>query len=75
MRVAQPEAWSQRRWVWLAPHVALVVTWVLVVWVFLPVSEFEWLLFYRITFVFFTDLEGGGAAVSAVLDSAGGDWP
>ena len=51
------------------------MTWVLVVWVFLPVSEFEWLLFYRITFVFFTDLEGGGAAVSAVLDSAGGDWP
>ena len=37
VRMAQPEAWPQRRWAWLAPHVALVVAWVLLVGVFLPV--------------------------------------
>ena len=37
VRVAQPESWRQRRWAWLAPHVALVVAWVLLVGVFLPV--------------------------------------
>lgn len=37
VQVAQPEAWPQRRWAWLAPHVALVVAWVLLVGVFLPV--------------------------------------
>ena len=37
VQLAQPEAWSQRRWVWLAPYAALVVAWVGLVGVFLPV--------------------------------------
>ena len=37
VRVAQPEAWSQRRWAWLGPYAALVVAWIGLVGVFLPV--------------------------------------
>lgn len=37
VQLAQPEAWSQRRWVWLAPSAALVVAWIGLVGVFLPV--------------------------------------
>ena len=37
VQVAQPESWRQRRWAWVAPHVALVVAWVGLVGVFLPV--------------------------------------
>lgn len=37
VRMAQPGAWAQRRWAWLAPHVVLVVAWVGLVGVFLPV--------------------------------------
>ena len=37
VQLAQPEAWSQRRWVWLAPYAALVVAWIGMVGVFLPV--------------------------------------
>lgn len=38
VRVAQLEAWSQRRWAWLAPYAALVAAWIGLVGVFLPVS-------------------------------------
>lgn len=37
VRMAQPEAWAQRRWVWLAPYAVLVVAWIGLVGVFLPV--------------------------------------
>ena len=37
VQLAQPEARSQRRWVWLAPYAALVVAWIGLVGVFLPV--------------------------------------
>lgn len=37
VRVAQPEAWAQRRWAWLVPYAVLVVAWVGLVGVFLPV--------------------------------------
>ena len=37
VRMAQPGAWSQRRWAWLAPYSALVTAWVGLVGVFLPV--------------------------------------
>ena len=37
VQLAQPEAWSQRRWVWLAPYAALVAAWIGMVGVFLPV--------------------------------------
>ena len=37
VRVAQPDAWSQRRWAWLAPYAALVAAWIGLVGVFLPV--------------------------------------
>ena len=37
VQLAQPEAWSQRRWAWLAPHVGLVVAWIGLVGAFLPV--------------------------------------
>ena len=37
VQLAQPEAWAQRRWVWLAPYAALVVAWIGLVGVFLPV--------------------------------------
>jgi len=37
VRVAQPGAWSQRRWAWLAPYAALVAAWIGLVGVFLPV--------------------------------------
>ena len=37
VQLAQPEAWAQRRWAWLAPYAALVVAWVGLVGVFLPV--------------------------------------
>lgn len=37
VRVAQPGAWSQRRWAWLAPYAVLVVAWIGLVGVFLPV--------------------------------------
>lgn len=37
VQLAQPEAWSQRRWAWLAPYAALVVAWIGLVGVFLPV--------------------------------------
>lgn len=37
VQLAQPEAWSQRRWALLAPYAALVVAWVGLVGVFLPV--------------------------------------
>ncbi|WP_315066306.1 hypothetical protein [Actinomyces oris] len=37
VRVAQPEAWARRRWVWLAPYAALGVAWIGLVGVFLPV--------------------------------------
>ena len=37
VQLAQPEAWSQRRWAWLAPYAALIATWVGLVGVFLPV--------------------------------------
>lgn len=38
VQLAQPEAWSQRRWAWLVPYAALVAAWVGLVGVFLPVS-------------------------------------
>lgn len=37
VQMAQPEAWFQRRWVWLVPYAALVVAWIGLVGVFLPV--------------------------------------
>lgn len=37
VQLAQPEAWAQRRWAWLAPYAALVVAWIGLVGVFLPV--------------------------------------
>lgn len=37
VQLAQPEAWSQRRWAWLAPYAALVVAWIGLVGVFVPV--------------------------------------
>lgn len=37
VQLAQPEAWAQRRWAWLAPYAALVVAWIVLVGVFLPV--------------------------------------
>ena len=37
VQMAQPEAWAQRRWAWLAPHVGLVVAWIVLVGAFLPV--------------------------------------
>lgn len=37
VQLAQPEAWSQRRWVWLVPYAALVAAWIGLVGVFLPV--------------------------------------
>jgi len=37
VQMAQPEAWAQRRWAWLAPYSALVVAWIVLVGVFLPV--------------------------------------
>lgn len=37
VHLAQPEAWAQRRWVWLAPYAVLVVAWIGLVGVFLPV--------------------------------------
>ena len=37
VQLAQPEAWAQRRWAWLAPHVGLVVAWIVLVGAFLPV--------------------------------------
>ena len=37
VQLAQPGAWSQRRWAWLAPYSALVTAWVGLVGVFLPV--------------------------------------
>lgn len=37
VQLAQPEARSQRRWVWLAPYAALVVAWIGLVGVLLPV--------------------------------------
>lgn len=37
VQLAQPEAWSQRRWAWLAPYAVLVVAWIVLVGVFLPV--------------------------------------
>ena len=37
VRMAQPGAWSQRRWAWLAPYSALVTAWGGLVGVFLPV--------------------------------------
>lgn len=37
VRVAQPEAWAQRRWAWLVPYAVLVVAWIGLVGVFLPV--------------------------------------
>ena len=37
VRMAQPGAWAQRRWAWLAPYSALVTAWVGLVGVFLPV--------------------------------------
>ena len=38
VQMAQPEAWAQRRWAWLAPYAVLVVAWVGLVGVFLPVA-------------------------------------
>lgn len=37
VQLAQPEAWAQRRWAWLAPYAALVVAWIGLVGVFVPV--------------------------------------
>ena len=37
VQLAQPEAWAQRRWAWLAPYAVLVVAWIVLVGVFLPV--------------------------------------
>ena len=37
VQMAQPEAWAQRRWAWLAPYAVLVVAWIVLVGVFLPV--------------------------------------
>ena len=37
VQLAQPEAWSQRRWAWLAPYAALVVAWIGLVGVFVRV--------------------------------------
>ena len=37
VQLAQPEAWSQRRWAWLVPYAVLVVAWIVLVGVFLPV--------------------------------------
>lgn len=37
VQLAQPEAWAQRRWAWLAPYAVLVVAWIGLVGVFLPV--------------------------------------
>ena len=37
VQLAQPEAWAQRRWVWLTPYAALVTAWIGLVGVFLPV--------------------------------------
>ncbi len=37
VRVAQPDAWAQRRWAWLAPYAVLVAAWIGLVGVFLPV--------------------------------------
>lgn len=37
VQLAQPEAWPQRRWVWLAAYAVLVVAWIGLVGVFLPV--------------------------------------
>ena len=37
VQLAQPGAWSQRRWAWLAPYAALVAVWIGLVGVFLPV--------------------------------------
>lgn len=37
VQMAQPEAWAQRRWAWLAPYAVLVVAWIGLVGVFLPV--------------------------------------
>ena len=37
VQLAQPEAWAQRRWVWLAAYAVLVVAWIGLVGVFLPV--------------------------------------
>lgn len=37
VQLAQPGAWSQRRWAWLAAYAALVTAWVGLVGVFLPV--------------------------------------
>ena len=36
VQLAQPEAWSQRRWAW-APYAALVTAWIGLIGVFLPV--------------------------------------
>lgn len=37
VQLAQPEAWAQRRWVWLTPYAALVAAWIGLAGVFLPV--------------------------------------
>ena len=37
VQLAQPEAWSQRRWAWLIPYAALVAAWIGLVGVLLPV--------------------------------------
>lgn len=37
VQLAQPEAWAQRRWAWLAPYAVLIATWIGLVGVFLPV--------------------------------------
>ena len=37
VQLAQPEAWAQRRWAWLAPYAALLAAWIGLVGVFLPV--------------------------------------
>lgn len=37
VQLAQPEAWAQRRWAWLAPYAVLLAAWVGLVGVFLPV--------------------------------------
>lgn len=37
VQLAQPGAWSQRRWAWLTPYAALIAAWIGLVGAFLPV--------------------------------------